>query len=727
MTELFSQSPQSQAAPIIRESISTRKKLRKLAGADWDETPVRKMAQNLGRATHELIRLIGSWCNREVSYLDIAVPIGIQKEGTHEEISHIWQTRLTAGKEPDFDFWEAILGLYVWSLKKANHGLVEKSNTEFFRTFLPKDYTSHQAKLLYQAWTNDKSHFIDIQSTSRYYLNGCRTFGHLDLMTNNRVPNDTVAIAISSDIYTLAAQDIYMQILHSALKPLSAIGGKIQIKGGDKSSYKLGNENVELLASGFSMAGLGDYNQSLACILPALADRSLLSGISSGLPGVRQSMEEFATNGDFGSLIQMSEWLCSLADYGEVQHSIVEYAHICLNILLKPDIVAQELAVERIAAMINGADGGRLSHSISISKYLDISSVLTEEWCKRFRTETTWLVSQVIHNLKNQSSDKRTLNLLQTLETKVERSRSVLPESDHNLEAAASSQRIFFALWFGSNIGYSQSSDQSIQNALDWLMKNGFTILLEMLVIKMVNDFPGASRLLEMIVYAVQKDYMEVINILSHHTERTERRHDLICELSRQGDVETLKAFFGKGGKFAVITRAHESSFLIAADREHYPLLKFLLEGGVNVDLRDSNGETALMKAGRNGDLNSAKLLISFNANLDQQDHSGDTALIYATENGHLHLVELFISRGASVNFTGCRGRTALIAAALIRNMQILKYLCEHNADVGITDLDNYSVLDVADQGGFGDPWVEGCSYLEELGAKRSTRVQNPV
>lgn len=710
---------ETQSNPVIQEVISIREKLRKLAGSDWDETPARTLACSLERAAQELAIVISSWCEKEISAFNIVIPLEIQKEGCCQTVASHWKAQLRTGKNANINSWEAILGLYVWSLKQANRDLEEKSQNEFFRVFRPKGITLYQARLLHRTWTDNRSIFGKDPSATRCFLIGSQTIGHTNLKMGNQVEQDTPVIAVTSNLYTLAAQDIYMHLLFSMLESLSSIGGQTQVTGSDKSSYRVCNDRVEVLVNIFTKSSLGNYGEGMTCILQILSDRLLISGISSGLPDIRQSMEAFSSKGyhnGLTNLITMSEWLCSLTDYEEVQPSIVEYAHMCLKVLLEPDIAARELAAERIMAIVDVATNGHTS--FPVSKYLDLESVPSDAWCTKFRTEISWMVAHMIHYLTSRNPGQRTMTILQGLKEKIG-TRTPIPEIYHDLQAAHLSRQAFFDIWLGSDVGFSIENDQSSQLALDWLVQNQFNIMLELMVIKMVNDLAEMYRLLTVIVYANQKGYNETTRLLLHHAERTKRKDDIIVELSKQGNTEALRAFLGKNN-FGTVTRVYETAFLIAAQSEHHSLLKFLLESGVNVNLQDEDRKTALMEAAMNRDVASAELLLSHNASIDQKDNFGNTALIFAAERGYLPIVELLVSKGADINVMGSRGRTALMAAIVRQELPLVKYLCTAGADLSITDPDQYSVLDIAARAAFDGPWVEGHTYLSAMGAKYS-------
>ena len=83
------------------------------------------------------------------------------------------------------------------------------------------------------------------------------------------------------------------------------------------------------------------------------------------------------------------------------------------------------------------------------------------------------------------------------------------------------------------------------------------------------------------------------------------------------------------------------------------PIIEVLLKSGANVNLRDLNGETALMKAVRTGIIPAIELLLKAGANLNLQNNSkyafnGFTAIYYAAFHGKLEIVQLLLSSGAN-------------------------------------------------------------------------------
>ncbi|GAM40936.1 ankyrin repeat-containing protein [Talaromyces pinophilus] len=694
----------------------TRVKLRKLAGSDWDETPVRKMAQNLGQATKSLRKLVQSWYDKETTYFDIAIPIEIQKIGNQQATSGSWDIRLLAEKEVDIDFWDALIGLYVWSIKRQNSDLKIKERRDFVKTFNLKGRDAHQARLLYRKWTNDDSVLEHNHPHSVACLKGCETFRYLR-SSGSPQTDQTPLIRVTSDYNTLAVQDIYIHILHSMLQQLPILGGMTQIIGHDKETYRFSNDRIEELVNAFISAGLGDRREGIICILSVLSDQGLLPESTYDSVEVRRHMEKLEKL-DNNDIFTVSEWLCLLADHGEVEHVMVEYGYICLRNLMDRDDSAKSFALERIMAILKANDGGLSTNSIST--YLTgIESIPSVIWCKNYRNQLYWITSRILQFQPIGNHFPRVRLILNDFE-KLQPIKYELSEVYQDEQEAALSRTILLESWFELDHG-DYLGDEHTGMLLDWLVKNRHDNILEWFVIRMINELsPDYSHynMKGLLSHATSKRYREAVEIIWRHIDRFNIRVFVLEALASDGDVQTLENILGRDFS-GHSTIDHEAALLKAAEGKKPAVIKFLLIGGVDVDAQNSQGRTALMIAAKEGDFESTSLLRSYNASLEMRDHSGDTALIQAVVHGHANIVEYFIDHGADVNTRDLWGRTLLILATLHKNLPLIEYLCEHGADINASDDNQMNAVDVAARGdNINGPWTEGYDFLSSRGAK---------
>lgn len=108
--------------------------------------------------------------------------------------------------------------------------------------------------------------------------------------------------------------------------------------------------------------------------------------------------------------------------------------------------------------------------------------------------------------------------------------------------------------------------------------------------------------------------------------------------------------------------------------------IKFLIEAGINPDLKDICGITALMQVSDNGRINVFEMLIQVGAKLDLQSNLGLTALMFASCSGRIREVESLIKAGASLDLKDGYGRTALTHALDNGHIGIVKLLKKSGA-----------------------------------------------
>ncbi|MDQ8738587.1 ankyrin repeat domain-containing protein [Paenibacillus sp. LHD-38] len=165
-----------------------------------------------------------------------------------------------------------------------------------------------------------------------------------------------------------------------------------------------------------------------------------------------------------------------------------------------------------------------------------------------------------------------------------------------------------------------------------------------------------------------------------------------------------------------------------------------LIKERVNINVQDSNGQTATMLATYNNDVTTAKVLIEAGADVNIQDDMknnpflyagaegfidilkltikacadptitnryGGTALIPASEHGYVSVIkELLTNTDIDVDHVNDLGWTALLEAIILNNgnekqQQTVQFLIDYGADVNIPDKNNVTPLQHAREKGF--------------------------
>jgi ankyrin repeat protein len=143
------------------------------------------------------------------------------------------------------------------------------------------------------------------------------------------------------------------------------------------------------------------------------------------------------------------------------------------------------------------------------------------------------------------------------------------------------------------------------------------------------------------------------------------------------------------------INTQHPSSgtivLMIASSYYYYDdMVAFLISKGANINLKDSEGKTALLWAASNS-LENAKVLIANGAKVNEAANDGMTPFLQATlgvSSGKvpIEMCELLRKNGANINSTlkrtSAMGWNALHYAAVNGDAELIKYLIKHGANV---------------------------------------------
>jgi len=125
-------------------------------------------------------------------------------------------------------------------------------------------------------------------------------------------------------------------------------------------------------------------------------------------------------------------------------------------------------------------------------------------------------------------------------------------------------------------------------------------------------------------------------------------------------------------------------------------------EALVDVNMKNRSGDTALIIAASNGNLDAVQMLIQYakinNKDINSTDLKGNTALIRAAQKGHFDVVEELLAEKASINSSGQQKITALMAAAEEGHIRTVKLLLKNRAKVSLRNTNDETVLDIVDK-----------------------------
>jgi len=138
------------------------------------------------------------------------------------------------------------------------------------------------------------------------------------------------------------------------------------------------------------------------------------------------------------------------------------------------------------------------------------------------------------------------------------------------------------------------------------------------------------------------------------------------------------------------LVHEHFSLLHIAAQRAQPGVLSFLLQGGANVNIKDSIDHTPLHFAAGDGNLECVKVLVEHGADINAVNNEtmflvakmfpvyvvgGRTPLHMAAENGELECVKYLVEKGADVNMRDFNGYTPFHLASMQKHHTTAEFL----------------------------------------------------
>ena len=205
-----------------------------------------------------------------------------------------------------------------------------------------------------------------------------------------------------------------------------------------------------------------------------------------------------------------------------------------------------------------------------------------------------------------------------------------------------------------------------------------------------------------------------------------------VAFLGRSDNVRDLILLGAKSSKGNLLI-----PLLIAVSQTHTETVACILQSGIDVNMRNPNGETCLIVAYRTSEVSIEiiELLLLYRANVNARDRHQRTALHLGIRSNFLHRsfghndhktllkkIELLLENGAEVNSRASDGRSPLSDALFHRcSIALIGTLIDYGADVNMTD-SGETPLDIVTSYGFYGFGEEVKTLLVEHGAKHSAR-----
>lgn len=218
----------------------------------------------------------------------------------------------------------------------------------------------------------------------------------------------------------------------------------------------------------------------------------------------------------------------------------------------------------------------------------------------------------------------------------------------------------------------------------------------------------GTGDLLSFAIQRVSADLAELL--LSHGLKldtRNESRETPLMKAIYLGRTSLVKLFLEKGAQADDVDNNGLSPLMIAAYQGKTDIYNLVRKYSKKPAVKDQKGRSVLRWAAKGGNTDIIRDVLNIpGINVNEKDtQDGETPLMSAANNGNLEAVRLLLDKGADVNTKGKNGETALLWAAKgwlgtwrKTHEPIIEYLVDKGADVNARDKDGETAFSLVMQ-----------------------------
>ena len=192
-----------------------------------------------------------------------------------------------------------------------------------------------------------------------------------------------------------------------------------------------------------------------------------------------------------------------------------------------------------------------------------------------------------------------------------------------------------------------------------------------------------------LITYCMERRKYEMAKLLKKHGAQLKSK-EAIFLLQRGlviGDGELVRTLIETGVNVNTKFSDGLSALWIAAFTNNRDMIEVLAEGKANMNIKDKNGKTVLMWAVENDKKEVANTLITHGANVDLMDSKKRTALMSAVLADKPRMVHMLVKNNAKIDIKDSEGNSPILVAASRGNIGLVKLFLEHGSFVNSSDM----------------------------------------
>jgi len=207
----------------------------------------------------------------------------------------------------------------------------------------------------------------------------------------------------------------------------------------------------------------------------------------------------------------------------------------------------------------------------------------------------------------------------------------------------------------------------------------------------------------EVVLFENKKAINKPIEVIWHTCYFTNPKNPISLRLrfSYEDEDESIESLLERGaGKNQTIMidqiNTADWQFSEGVTERLFAVIDYFLKNGIDVNVKDEWGETALMAAAKYGSANIVNLLLQNGARINDKNNGGSTAIMYACCRLHLSVVRLLLANGAIADsecFFDIFNQWDLGVDEIEIQIELFKLLLNENIDVNIRNSEGETAL----------------------------------
>ncbi|KAJ5377374.1 uncharacterized protein N7496_004783 [Penicillium cataractarum] len=694
--------------PLVDQLIQTRAQLAELTASsshglvvEWDNMPIRKVAQNLALVIESSMDLMSSWgvdfgksfkfqlyieCRPSIAAYNL--PIRSSYSICPERCGDALRWRV------DKNELEAVLGLWVWSLYKSDESWRRPLNRMVGLT--REEAGKEETYLLFHKWifrqTEAKLVSSNMIDSSR------RLFG----FDSKEYPHgkDTLIVRTENGIETMIAQDIYIQFLQVAFGCMIDLGGETSLDTGFQNTLFAHNSHLDKLVQCFEDCHMGSREDALLCLVPALKAQLLLPEFSADSPTFKRQIDSLISRNDWKGALSQGQWICERCEGTEFERSVYELGYLCRRALLANDKTAHQEGFSSICKILKSDIKSEFLCAQRISPPSSWSrSPEFQQWWLSFSNQMGWVAWQITTNVFGLRSMQPYLK-----QYKATKDLEMPEDVAMNPEQSQVGIRVMQEWLMSSHLDFERDFyGNDDEECFEWALKGKQYGLLYFLLVRWAELGAENPMLIRhaYIITAKHRSYWGIQVLRRQGADidvLTQSKMSALVEIIATGDLEAAKTLLDNGANPNGSEHApNRRPLLLAAHAGLTEMVDLLLDYGAALEILDHVGLPALHWASKENHLETARLLLSRGAEVDRFGSDEKSALHLAVISDQLPIAELLLENGADVNMPeGTSGQTPLILAARSSFVETAHLLLSNGANPQLRDREGLTALDWA-------------------------------